>query len=958
MSQAEISRVDPHETGTDAAVHPLRPASHDLVAWCLDRLNHHDAIAQHDPLATGVRSLAIDLLEHLQDGALDLAALHSVVRQISDRALIDRAGRLREQCPPADWTATVKAALAPLEEAGVAEIRAAVETTRAGVVFTAHPTFALSRRMRATLAGIASGEADAASALGDVPHAPDPAITLGTEHEDVRAALLNAQDALRKLNRAILDWLEVHVPSKWWSLRPAPLQLATWVGYDLDGRTDIHWAETLRFRLEEKALQLARYRDGLAEIGGDGVQPLIERLSAAEAETAAQAAQFAGDLEDPDVVVAAANRLTADGPGRLTSLAPILESIDKLIAEEGDTGRRKALCVLAAEMAACGLGIARIHLRVNAAQVRSAVQADLDLSGLAEFHDRRALAAAAEKTAETTAANVNFGAVFQESMTARRQMMLCAQILKHIDADAPIRFLIAEVEAPATIMGAVYLARHYGVADKLDISPLFETPPVIERGGRFMERLFDEEEYVAYIRGRGRVSLQFGFSDSGRFMGQIGANLAIERLQIQVARAMAARGIDDVEVLLFNTHGESMGRGGFPGTLAERFDHLFTPWARARYAQKDLRALAEMSFQGGDGYLYFTTPALAEATTCGIAAWAFAPPGIESPAEDAFYADIDFSWDIYRAVKSWQEALFEDEHYQDVLGAFPPNLLPATGSRKTRRQSGTSKGAGARGMRAIPHNAALQQLAAPANVMGGLGLAARREPERFLAHIEGSPRFSRLMAMVMRARRLTSMAVLRTYADLYSPSFWTIQASRTDSEDAAKVAYRIADRLSRRDHDHAIQRLANLLSRDRRQLDTVCADMVGDDRRGDGIGDRSFPRELYVLHAVRLVLVMQAFSLTASTPGFSHRHDLTHEVLIDMALDLRFAEVAETIETIFPISQEAAEAFSALTEPSDIAAEQAGYPEIKRGIADPLRWIDGAIKEISVGIAHFYGAYG
>ena len=953
MAQAEVSAAPAHLPAGEADTPELTLGGQDLVAWCLDRLNHHDAVAQHDPLATGVRSLAIDLAEHLEDGALDLSALHSVVRQISDRALIDRANRLRDQCPPADWKATVESALAPLEEAGLAEIRAALETTRAGIVFTAHPTFAMSRELRAVLAGIASDEADAASALGDIPHAPDQTITLSAEHDEVRAALLNAQNALRKLNGAIFDWLETHVPNKWWSIRPAPLQLATWVGYDLDGRTDIHWAETLRFRLEEKALQLARYREGLEEIGGDGVQAIVEHLTAAQAETAAQAAQFGGDLEDPEVVVAAANRLTAEGPGRLTSIAPVLDSLDKIISAEKDTGRRKALCVIAAEMKSCGLGIGLIHLRVNAAQVRSAVQADLDLSGLAEFHDRRALAAAAEKSAETRTANVNFGAVFQESMTARRQMMLCAQILKHIDSDAPIRFLIAEVEAPATIMGAVYLARHYGVADKVDISPLFETPPVIERGARFMERLFDEEEYVSYIRGRGRVSLQFGFSDSGRFMGQIGADLAIERLHIQVARAMGARGLEDVEVLLFNTHGESMGRGGFPGTLAERFDHLFTPWARSRYAQTGLTALPEMSFQGGDGYLYFSTPTLAEATACGIARWAFSPPGIEAASEDAFYADINFSWDVYRAVKSWQEALFEDEHYQDVLGAFPPNLLPTTGSRKTRRQSGTSKGAGARGMRAIPHNAALQQLAAPANVMGGLGLAARREPERFLAHIEGSPRFSRLMTMVMRARRLTSMAVLRTYADLYSPSFWTIQASRTERDEAAKVAYRIADRLGRRDHDHAIQRLANLLSRDRRQLDAVCGDM-----ESDGIGDRSFPRELYVMHAVRLVLIMQGFSLAASTPLFSHRHDLSHAVLVDMALDLRFADVAETIETIFPTGQEAAEAFTALTEPSDIASEQAGYPQVKRGIAEPLRRIDGAIKEISVGISHFYGAYG
>ena len=92
-----------------------------------------------------------------------------------------------------------------------------------------------------------------------------------------------------------------------------------------------------------------------------------------------------------------------------------------------------------------------------------------------------------------------------------------------------------------------------------------------------MERLLDEPGYVAYVRDRGRLSVQFGFSDSGRFMGQIGANLAIERLHIQLARALAEREIRDIEVVLFNTHGESMGRGGYPGSLIERFDHLVTP---------------------------------------------------------------------------------------------------------------------------------------------------------------------------------------------------------------------------------------------------------------------------------------------------------------------------------------------------------------------------------------------
>jgi phosphoenolpyruvate carboxylase len=926
------------------------PSTDALGTWCLERLATHSEAARHDPMATSVRSLAIDLHEHLDDGSVDLPSLRKMVKRISDHALFDRAKRLGEQAPDGTLAETVETALAPLKGKSFEEIKSALESPQAGIVFTAHPTFAMSRKLRRALASIASENATE-SALAGLPHAPDSTVTLWDEHEDAHATILNAQDALRELAATILDWLEAHVDGPWWTILPAPLRLATWVGYDLDGRTDIHWAQTIGIRLDEKSVQLHRYADTLSAIGGEDTADLAAVLHGAGHEAKAQAELFSGDLENPDRIVAAANRLTAIGPHRLTSIHPVIKTLSEIIAAELEPARKKALCVVAAEMSAMGLGLAEIHLRVNAAQVRSAVQSDLGLSGLSEFHDRRALAAAAEKAISAKGQKVNFGMIFQEQMTARRQLMLCSQILKHVDSDTPVRFLIAEIEAPATIMGTIYLARLYGIEHKLDISPLFETPNVIERGGRFMERLLDEPGYVAYIRDRGRLSVQFGFSDSGRFMGQIGANLAIERLHIQLARALAEREIRDIEVVLFNTHGESMGRGGYPGSLIERFDHLVTPWARARYAHEHLKMLPEMSFQGGDGYLHFGTANLAAGTIRGITAWAFAPPTRD--IKDAFYADIDFSWDIYRAVKSWQEGLFDDPHYREVLSGFPPNLLPNTGSRKARRQSGTSKDDVSRSLRAIPHNASLQQIAAPANVSGGLGSAAAREPERFVANMNGSQRLERLVRLALRARRLTSMSVLRTYADLFSPSFWTIQAARTDDDKAAKVAYRIADRLHERALDHAIHRLANLLSRDRRQLDAVFHDTTT-----TGVGDETFDAELYVLHATRLVLIMEGFSLTASTPVFSHRHEMTHESLIDLALDLRFSEVADVIEQIYPSSRTTPFAFAALEEPREAEANQAGYPEIKANIADPLREIDAAIKEITVGISHFYGAFG
>src|SRR5690606_4743580 len=115
-------------------------------------------------------------------------------------------------------------------------------------------------------------------------------------------------------------------------------------------------------------------------------------------------------------------------------------------------------------------------------------------------------------------------------------------------------------------------------------------------------------------------------------------------------------------------------------------------------------------------------------------------------------------------------------------------------------------------LRAIPHNAILQQLAAPANVSGGWGHVASREPERFIAHVKSSPRLLQLLQMAGAARKLTSLSILRTYANLYSPGFWTIRAARSDDDHASDVALRIAARLDEHGLDVSIDRLANLLS--------------------------------------------------------------------------------------------------------------------------------------------------
>ncbi|MCB2114268.1 MAG: phosphoenolpyruvate carboxylase [Parvularculaceae bacterium] len=922
------------------------PSLSELKNWCFAELARHEETAQRDPLSSSVRILTISLWNRLASGEIDRSDLADLARELSDAGLRSRAARLRGKTRPGEWADTVSQSLEPLENLSFEEVCARLGETAAGIVFTAHPTFALSRAMREIVGRLAAHDDDAE--LGRGPHRPDQPITLLDEHEDVQAAIARAQDSIRGLFEAVFDWLRSRFPDRWREAAPRLISLATWVGYDLDGRTDIHWGHTLRLRLEEKALQLFRYARTLSEIPGGA--EIAETLLDAGEEAAQQAQLFAQNLDDPAAIVEAANRLTDARPGRLTSLETVKRKIAGLIAASDETSQ-KTLCVLKSEMEAYGLGVARIHLRVNAAQIRSALRTEFGLAAGREFLDRTALDEAAAKSAAVKKKAVNFGSVSLEQMTARRQLMLCAQMLKHVDSDTPLRFLIAEVEAPATIMGAIYLARLYGVDHKLDISPLFETPDAIEMGGRFIERLLEEKEFLSYIKKRGRIAIQCGFSDSGRFMGQIAANMAIERLHILVSRALAAKDISDIEVVIFNTHGESMGRGGRGGDFGARLDHLITPWARARFAHDKLPLNSECSFQGGDGFLHFQTKQLSDATVRSIFQWSQKKPNARR--DDRFYSDINFSWDVYRAIKGWQESLFADPNYQSALSTFAPGILPATGSRKTRRQSGASKADAARSLRAIPHNAVLQQLAAPANVLGGMGTAAAREPERFARLIRSSHRMRGLFSMAASARRLTSLSILRAYASLYDPGFWTVRAARASGDAERAIPLKVAERLSDKSLDVGLDRLANFLSVDRQLFDSAC-------RRLDEpeCADEAFNKELYTLHAIRMALIVDGFSLVASTPPFSPRHELTRESLIDAALDLKFAEIAEIIEEIFPETEAEPAEFARLDEPADSEMRPGGYPQISREIAAPLRKLDERIKDIAVGISHFYDAFG
>src|SRR6185503_8298393 len=87
-------------------------------------------------------------------------------------------------------------------------------------------------------------------------HRP-PGVTLADEFASALDAIHHAVDAVGKLHEIVLDVARELYPREWASLVPRLVSLASWVGYDHDGRSDIGWADTLRIRLKSKQAQLA-----------------------------------------------------------------------------------------------------------------------------------------------------------------------------------------------------------------------------------------------------------------------------------------------------------------------------------------------------------------------------------------------------------------------------------------------------------------------------------------------------------------------------------------------------------------------------------------------------------------------------------------------------------------------------------------------------------------------------
>jgi phosphoenolpyruvate carboxylase len=933
------------------------------------------AQAAADPLSNPILLFALDLTLRIDRGEIDLDGLESIVQQLTAEAFADRAERLKNYLGETAIAANERALEDLIEckarEGGFEEFSTALARTVFGVVFTAHPTFSISLELARSLAELATGQTVEGVALDQagrddrmetaarVEHRPPDELSLEVEHAWVTEALNHAHDALEGMHRTAMRVARRHWPEQWTSVAPRLVTLASWVGYDQDGRTDITWTRTIAARLADKLAMIERYLRKIDVLeraaGGDflaTLQPLRTVLATASATVAHQIELLAAAERDPAATAAFGRAMVSGRSHALVETAPIVALLDAAIQAAPDDERREAIAVMRASLRTHGLALAHIHVRLNASQLHNAARrlVGLETEPNDPANRRSYFTTINDLLGRVRPVAISFESLMAERASAKRLMMTVAQIVKFIDAETPIRFLIAETKTGFTLLTALYYARMFGVDDRIEISPLFETEEAFERGERVIEEALKSPHYRAYLERQGRLAVQFGFSDSGRFIGQMAATFRIERLRLRIAQLLERHGLGKLEVILFNTHGESIGRGGHPSTLADRLRYAAPPNSRAEFERRGVRVKEEISFQGGDGYLLFLTPAAATASIRQILGFAFDVS--DETGNDPIYAAPDYSAEFFATVQQEFSNLVDDPDYAALLSLFGANLLYRTGSRPVAREveewGRPSKIEHPSQLRAIPNNAILQQLGFMANTIHGIGRAISKDPELFQAMRERSARFGRAMQMVAAALDRTELDVLRAYVNTLNPAMWLNGAGRARRPARTKALRELARVTGQLDQHDRLARLVRRLQADQLWLLDAIEPAETVQRR-----------RLILLHGIRVAVIQRICLLATEIPNFSPQLGVTRDDILARILELDVPSAVERLRRIFPHEERAASPPDDFGEKSQYRPDSALSYEIEHHtVFDPMLKLFDLARRIGTAITHEIGAVG
>jgi phosphoenolpyruvate carboxylase len=281
-------------------------------------------------------------------------------------------------------------------------------------------------------------------------------------------------------------------------------------------------------------------------------------------------------------------------------------------------------------------------------------------------------------------------------------------------------------------------------------------------------------------------------------------------------------------------------------------------------------------------------------------------------------------------------------------------MLNTTGSRVSRRQ-GAAGPASLRQIRAIPHNAILQQLGYPVNVIGGAGSAAGDNLEPLAELLTASPRGRQLVRLLRAANGLASIKTVAAFGELFNSAYWASRPYRGTETALEKGCLVLAEYLTSDDRTGVFRRFASRLRVDWMRLHRLLALLPRDDEAPVREETR---RSIGLLQAVRLALLQHMFLRAAQVPAFSRSNDVSREDVLEMVLSLRIDEALAQLRRAYPVTEPVLDDF-AVAEPTDYPdhAEE-GYAAVRRAFIDPIEHAHALNLRIATAIANHFGAHG
>ncbi|MBS92052.1 MAG: hypothetical protein CMM95_03255 [Rickettsiales bacterium] len=956
--------------------------------------------AEKDPFSNSITMLALDISRRLEKNMLNYSALEALIQRLAVGSVGFRADRLKTYMGETNVQKNEKKIEKILKEFAFdqsnkikkfEEFNRLINQEVFGIVLTAHPTFGMTKQMMIDLATLASIEdknvkknnSKLKSIIKDIfktEQRPEREISLDFEHKLSLDALKNLQESLRSFYFVTLKVSKELYPNKYHLIKPQIFRLHTWVGYDVDGRGDIFWNNTFSKRLIVKIEQLNLYLKKIAKILKISTNNEVSKklkLIKKKIEVSILCNEkilksFSKDdfLSEINEFQNISNFMYKNKDNLLTNVKVLSESLEDLI--EIEKNRKKnfneklldELIVFRIELLNFGLGLGRMQVRLNASQLNNAISKEIDLSGDPDdpSSKRTYLSAISKLIENVKPVKINFGSILEENMNARRYFMVIKQIFKYIDEDQSVRFLIAECDYSLTVMTALYFSKLFGVEDKVDISPLFETEKGLSSGHNVISTLLKNNHFKKYLNSRKKLSIQTGFSDAGRYLGQSAAVLSIENLQRKIANSLSKNNLPDIKLLIFNTHGESIGRGGHPISLSDRLNYVNCIYTRKKLKEWKIELIQEMSFQGGDGYQYFMNHNLAFASISRILEFCFNKEYLNN--KDPLYNSPDFGIEFVNTIKQFNTEIMDDPNYAALLNIFGSNLTHSTGSRAVKRHmDGSMKTLvyHPRQTRAIPQNSTLQQLGMMANSLGGIGRFLRKDNKSFFEYYKKSERFKRIMDIVKYAFAFSDIEVLKAYIDCFDPGMWLSWSTRTADSRRSKNMKEVANLLEKFDVHWRLNKVYRQLHQEYMEIRNWVLGRKSRGRIAVGRGrvvEKEIRDELLLMHGIRVAIFHEIFLLSVRIPKFSDQAGTSRDEIIAKLIRFDILDAVETLRKIFPAGKIKTSKNGFGEESNYVSEINIDYSKEEKNIFKKLEALYECAKRVSTGITHFIGSVG